>query len=598
MFQNLKKLLYLLTAQERKGSGYLLTMIIIMALLDMMGVASIMPFMAVLTNPQLIETNEVLIFMFQRMEVFGVKNNQQFLFSLGILVFMLLVLSLIFKALTLYVQIKFTAMREYSIGKRLVEGYLDQTYSWFLNRNSSDLSKNILSEVSSIIANGISPMITLIAQSAVVFALISLLILVDLKITLICTATLGISYVFLYTIARGLINRIGHQRLKDNQSRFLSVSEAFGAAKEIKVNGLEQTYIKRFSNAAESFSKLNALSSTIGQLPRYAIEIIAFGGIIILVLYLLSQSSSFNSIIPVLSLYVLAGYRLIPALQQIYLATAKLRFIGPAIDSLHGDLKNLQPKLNYNSSGSLSFNKTITLNHIHYNYPNSSRTALKDVSLSINANTKVGLVGVTGSGKSTTVDIILGLLEPQKGTLEVDGKIIDKSNNRDWQSIIGYVPQNIYLADDTLASNIAFGIEKKYINHDAVVRAAKIANLHEFVEKELSLKYLTVVGERGIRLSGGQRQRIGIARALYHNPKVLILDEATSALDNLTEKSVMDAVYQIKNSITIILIAHRLSTVKNCDNIFLLEEGKLKGQGTYDKLLKYNDNFRANASIL
>jgi ABC-type multidrug transport system fused ATPase/permease subunit len=598
MFQNLKKLLYLLTAEERKGSGYLLTMIIIMALLDMMGVASIMPFMAVLTNPQLVETNEVLIFMFQRLEVFGVKNNQQFLFSLGVLVFMLLVLSLIFKALTLYVQIKFTAMREYSIGKRLVEGYLDQTYSWFLNRNSSDLSKNILSEVSSIIANGISPMITLIAQSAVVFALISLLILVDLKITLICTATLGISYVFLYTIARGLINRMGHQRLKDNQSRFLAVSEAFGAAKEIKVNGLEQTYIKRFSNAAESYSKLNALSSTIGQLPRYAIEIVAFGGMILLVLYLLSQSSSFNSIIPVLSLYVLAGYRLIPALQQIYLATAKLRFIGPAIDSLHGDLKNLKPKLNYNSSGSLSFNKTITLNHIHYNYPNSSRTALKDISLSINANTKVGLVGVTGSGKSTTVDIILGLLEPQKGTLEVDGKIINKSNNRDWQSIIGYVPQNIYLADDTLASNIAFGIEKKYINHDAVVRAAKIANLHEFVEKELSLKYLTIVGERGIRLSGGQRQRIGIARALYHNPKVLILDEATSALDNLTEKSVMDAVYQIKNSITIILIAHRLSTVKNCDNIFLLEEGKLKGQGTYDKLLKYNDNFRANASIL
>jgi ABC-type multidrug transport system fused ATPase/permease subunit len=554
--------------------------------------------MAVLTNPQLVETNEVLIFMFQRLEVFGVKNNQQFLFSLGVLVFMLLVLSLIFKALTLYVQIKFTAMREYSIGKRLVEGYLDQTYSWFLSRNSSDLSKNILSEVSSIIANGISPMITLIAQSAVVFALISLLILVDLKITLICTATLGISYVFLYTIARGLINRMGHQRLKDNQSRFLAVSEAFGAAKEIKVNGLEQTYIKRFSNAAESYSKLNALSSTIGQLPRYAIEIVAFGGMILLVLYLLSQSSSFNSIIPVLSLYVLAGYRLIPALQQIYLATAKLRFIGPAIDSLHGDLKNLKPKLNYNSSGSLSFNKTITLNHIHYNYPNSSRTALKDISLSINANTKVGLVGVTGSGKSTTVDIILGLLEPQKGTLEVDGKIINKSNNRDWQSIIGYVPQNIYLADDTLASNIAFGIEKKYINHDAVVRAAKIANLHEFVEKELSLKYLTIVGERGIRLSGGQRQRIGIARALYHNPKVLILDEATSALDNLTEKSVMDAVYQIKNSITIILIAHRLSTVKNCDNIFLLEEGKLKGQGTYDKLLKYNDNFRANASIL
>lgn len=598
MIQNLKKLLYLLTPEERKGSGILLSMILIMALLDMIGVVSIMPFMAVLTNPELIQTNNFLNTLFQLLGAFGVETEQQFLFSLGIIVFMLLVLSLTFKALTLYVQIRFSTMREYSIGKRLMEGYLHQTYSWFLNRNSADLSKNILSEINAIIANGIGPMITLIAQSAVVITLVSMLFLINPKVTLISSITLGLSYLFLYKIARGLITRIGHTRFRDNKLRFSAVSESFGAIKELKISGLEHIYLERFSIPAERYSRNNATSSTIGQLPRYAIEIIAFGGMILLVLYLMIRSTSFNSILPIISVYVLAGYRLMPALQQIYLAITKLRFIGPALDALHNDLKSLKPKLVYNEAETLLFKKSITLNHIHYHYPDTSRTALKDINLSIPIHTKVGLVGVTGSGKTTTVDIILGLLEPQQGTLEVDGNIIKKDNCRSWQQSIGYVPQTIYLSDDSLAANIAFGVDKNDIDIDAVERAAKIANLDEFIINELPLKYQTTVGERGVRLSGGQRQRIGIARALYRKPQVLILDEATSALDNLTEKAVMDAVHNIQNPITIIMIAHRLSTVKKCDKIFLLEGGKLKGQGTYDELLEFNESFRATATNL
>ena len=206
------------------------------------------------------------------------------------------------------------------------------------------------------------------------------------------------------------------------------------------------------------------------------------------------------------------------------------------------------------------------------------------------------MVGTTGSGKTTTVDIILGLLEAQKGTLEVDGKIIDKQNCRSWQRSIGYVPQHIYLSDDTVAANIAFGVEPIDISLDAVEKASKIANLHEFVVNELDNKYQTTIGERGIRLSGGQRQRIGIARALYHNPQVLILDEATSALDNKTEKAVMDAVNNLSKDITIILIAHRLSTVKKCDKIILLENGEIKNQGKFEELIKVNENFRINAN--
>ena len=327
-------------------------------------------------------------------------------------------------------------------------------------------------------------------------------------------------------------------------------------------------------------------------------EAIAFGGILLVVLYYIKQSGTFTDVLPLIALYAFAGYRLMPALQLIYSNFTYLRSVGPSLDAMYDDLNSLDSFSSQHDQGILPLNKAINLNHISYHYPNSSKTALKDISLNIPAYTTVGLVGATGSGKTTTVDIILGLLKVQQGTLEVDGKVIDKHNLRAWQKSIGYVPQHIYLADNTVAANIAFGINPEDINQAAVERAAKIANLHEFVINELSLQYQTTLGERGIRLSGGQRQRIGIARALYHNPKILILDEATSALDNLTEKVVMEAVYRLSNKITIILIAHRLSTVKLCDNIYLLEMGKLKEQGTFEKLTKSSNLFQETATNL
>ncbi len=238
-------------------------------------------------------------------------------------------------------------------------------------------------------------------------------------------------------------------------------------------------------------------------------------------------------------------------------------------------------------------NHAITLNNIHYRYPNALRPALDGINLTIPTKSTVGLVGTTGSGKTTTVDLILGLLDAQKGTLEIDGQVITEHNCRAWQRSVGYVPQQIYLADDTVAANIAFGIEAKDIDQTAVERAAKTANLHEFVTNGLPKQYQTTVGERGVRLSGGQRQRIGIARALYHNPQVLILDEATSALDNVTEQAVMEAVHNLGHEITIIMIAHRLSTVKNCDQIVLLEQGRVNARGVYGELMENNVHFKA-----
>ena len=275
-----------------------------------------------------------------------------------------------------------------------------------------------------------------------------------------------------------------------------------------------------------------------------------------------------------------------PAVQQIYTAITSITFAAPGINKLYEDFKQIKPYSENQDRGSLTFKNMIELKNIYFSYPNTTRTALKNINLVIPAKSKVGLVGTTGSGKTTIIDIVLGLLTPQKGTLEVDEKIITNQNVESWQRLIGYVPQHIYLSDDTVAANIAFGEEIKDINLDLIEKVARIANLHEFVVNELPNQYKTNIGERGIRLSGGQRQRIGIARALYLNPQVLILDEATSALDNQTEKAVMDAVNNVSRNITIIKVAHRLNTVKDCDIIFKFEKGELIDQGTFEKIIK------------
>jgi len=587
--QTIKKYLFLLTPRERKDAGLLLSMILIMALLDMIGVASILPFVAVLTNPGLVETNFILKAMFQKASLFGVEDTQQFLFVLGFLVFILLIITLIFKAITTFVQVRFVQMCAYSIGKRLVEGYLHQPYTWFLNHHSSDIGKTILTEIHNVIGGGLSALLELIAKSMVAIALIILLIINDPKLALIIGISLSSSYLLIFYFSRNYLKRIGKERLKSNELRFLAVNEAFGAAKEIKVGGLEQAYINNFSNSAKTFARTISSASVISLLPRFFLEAVAFGGILLIILFMMGQIGSLNTALPILSLYIFAGYRLMPALQQIYASFTSLVFVNPSLNKLYDDVKQLKPFEDNQDQEAFSISKNITLKDVYFNYPNTTRKSLKNININIPAKSTVGFIGPTGSGKTTIIDIILGLLEPQKGTLEIDEKIITKYNSRSWQRSIGYVPQEIFLADNTISANIAFGVKPGEVNQEAIQTASKIANLHNFVMDELPKKYQTTIGERGVRLSGGQRQRIGIARALYHKPKVLILDEATSALDNQTEKAVMDAVNNLEKDITIILIAHRLNTVKNCDIIFKLDNGKIVDQGNFEKLINSNN---------
>jgi ABC-type bacteriocin/lantibiotic exporter with double-glycine peptidase domain len=570
---NFKKLFFLLSPRERKQSAFLIIIILIGALLDMIGVASILPFIAVLTNSSLIETNFIVNLLFEKSKILGVKNYNQFVFFLGIFFLISFIVSLIFKTLVLYAQVRFTEMRYFSISKRFVESYLQQPYSWFLTQNSSELGKTILSEINIVVANGYTQILEIITKGSISVALITLLILVDAKIAIASALTIVVIYMLIFFSFSKFVKKIGKERLLHNELRFKLVDEVFKAVKEVKIGGLEQNYINLFSRSAFIYAKTTVSAEIIRQLPRFFLEAIVFGGILAMILYLMLKTGDFNSALPILSLYVLAGYRLMPALQQTYASITLLKFVGPSLNKLYEDVKNLKFFEKNQNHSVLSFNKAINLKNICYNYPNSSRKVINGINLNISARSSVGFIGKTGSGKTTIVDIILGLLQPQKGTLQVDGKVITKKNLKSWQRLIGYVPQNIHLFDGTVAANIAIGT--KDINQNLIEKVARIANLHQFVMKELPNQYQTIIGENGIRLSGGERQRIGIARALYHQPQVLVLDEATSALDDQTEKKVIDSINNLDQNITIIFIAHRLNTIKNCDVVFKLAKGKI-----------------------
>jgi ATP-binding cassette, subfamily B, bacterial PglK len=589
--ENLKKLLFLLKPKEKRSGLILLVLVIIMGLIEVAGILSIMPFVVVLSNPEIIETNSVLKNFYEISRIFGVNSVNKFLFFLGIVVLLVLSFSLIIKTLTLYAQIRYSAMREFTIGKSLIEQYIHQPYVWFLNRNSSEIGTKILNEVNFVVGNGIKPLVALISQSIIVLFLFTLLIIADVKTTFIMASLFIIFYGLIYQSSKKFLSKIGKERTLLNSERFKIVAEAFGAAKEIKIARLEGEYVKRFVDVALPLAKQQTMTTVISNVPRYALELITFGGMLLITLYFLRLNKGFNDIVPIITLYAFAGYRLMPALQIVFTALTTLKYLGPGLDSLYKDIKSLEPLRRNIDKYSLKPEKYILLNDIDFTYPNETKKTLNKINLKIPVNNIVGIVGSTGSGKSTTVDIILGLLEPEKGSLQIDDKIINRYNKRAWQNSIGYVPQQICLADDTISSNIAFGIEPQNIKYNDIERAAKLANIHDFINQDLPLKYNTIVGERGVRLSGGQRQRIGIARALYTNPKILIFDEATNSLDNYTENAVLQAITYNKD-MTIILITHRLTTLKECDNIFLIDKGELKGEGKFKELEKNNNYFK------
>ena len=601
MLDFLRKAYDVLGRQARNQALLVFALVLIMAVVEMLGVASIMPFIALLSNPSVLDTNRYLSAAYRGL---GFGSTDAFLIFVGVATLVLLVGSVVLRAITLWFQLRFINMQTHIVGSRLVEHYLRQPYEWFLRHSSSDIGANVLAEVTNVLQGAVYSFMLLFANGVVAMFLMILLIAVDPVLATIVVLVLGGTYCGVFLFVKQRVGRLGSVRVRANRQRHQAVQEAFIGIKDIKVAGVESRFLDRFRGPSEHMARASITSAIITELPSFFMQVVVFGGMLLVVIYLMMARGSLQDALPIISLYALAGYRLLPSLQGAYRNVTAMRFNIPALEILHRDIHEFTraPRvvpsqgLDFSSSRRLGLRHSLEVRDLCYQYPGTEHSALENLRMIIQANSTVALVGSTGSGKTTAVDVILGLLKPTSGQLLADGQQVVDSNVRSWQRSIGYVPQTIFLTDDTIAANIAFGVASAQVDPIAIERAARIANLHNFVLSELPHGYETEIGERGVRLSGGQRQRIGIARALYHDPDLLVFDEATSALDNVTEQAVMEAIYALARKKTVILIAHRLSTVRACDRIFLLDRGRIIAAGKYEELLSSSEAFRAMAT--
>ncbi|MBD8899285.1 ABC transporter ATP-binding protein [Rhodanobacter sp. DHG33] len=568
MTSDLKKIWTVFTPPERRKAVGMLVLVVLMAVAETLSVVSIMPFLSVLGRPAIIHDNPLLQSVYQS---FGFHDTRGFILALGLTSIAIVIGSSIFKTATLHLLNRFVHLERHSISARLLSRYLHQPYEFFLTRNSSVLGKNVLSEVDQLLFELIQPLSQLIAQGTVVLAMALLIFCYD-PLTAICiVSVLTLLYGVIYGMARKRLAHIGKERQIANGQRYLACNEALGGIKDVKITHSAAAYQKQFEDASRLFSRHMATNDTLSQSPLYLVEATGYSMLIVIALALLLRSNDVAHVLPALGLYGFAAYRMLPAAQIMYRGFAKLKVSSAALQSIHHDL-TLPIEQEATGTYALAPQKEIRLQGIRYAYPSApEKPVFDEFDLLIPANTTIGIVGRSGAGKSTLMDLLLGLLQPESGMLSVDGTKIAANNIAAWQRAIGYVPQHIFLADASVTENIAFGVPADKVNMRAVERAARTAQIHEFVTRELPQGYDTRVGDRGIRLSGGQRQRIGIARALYRDPSVLFMDEATSALDSQTEEALNEAIRNLSGNKTILVIAHKETSILGCQSVISIQ---------------------------
>lgn len=596
MKQLMTDLLGILLPRERRNFFILICVTTVSALFEASSVASILPLLTVMSDPGLIESNEYLAVAYRLSQA---DSTQQFQLYLAVIAFVMVVCGLLLKTATAYAITRFSSMREYSISSRILQGYLHRPYEWYLTHHSAKLSRSILADVSGLVGQTLQPLLQLIASAALVLFLVLMLFLAEPVVATVVACVLSVAYLGIYTSIRNYLARLGKRRLEANAQRFRVTQEALEGVKYVKLRSLEDIYVGRFNIPARIMARITARTQVLRDVPRYILEIIAFGGMLAFIMFnLIEENRELTQMIPTLGLVAFAGMRLLPALQIVFSMLASLRTSTPLVQSIAEALRSVadeSPDAGDPAPAPLSLTRDLRIEGLEYCYPNTEQAALSGLDMHVPAHTTIGIVGGTGAGKTTAIDLMLGLLEPSRGRILVDDVEITDKNRRNWQRTLGYVPQTIFLTADSVAANIAFGVSEDEIDMDRLIAAAKAAALHDFILSDLPQGYDTPLGERGVRLSGGQRQRIGIARALYFDPAVLIFDEATSALDNITEREVMAAIDNLSGEKTIIMIAHRLTTVKNCDQIFLLEHGRVSASGAFDELAQQSDTFREMA---
>jgi HlyD family secretion protein len=571
-----------------------------MSLTQIVGVASIIPFMALVGDLSQLQQDTIFADVFK---LSGLNSESQFVFWLGLSVLIMLFLASIISMYTTWRISLFANKVGVEISDRLYNHYLKQDWLFHASASSAQLTKQIATESLRVNQGILLPFMHLNANVVfVIFMSISIFIFNPI-VAIIGFTIFTLSYYFIFKLVSFTLLNNGRLISEMYEKRFRLMNEGFGGIKDVLLLGRDSDFIDRFFKSGVVFAHSQGVNAALAHAPRYFMELIAFGSMISLVLYLFtSYDGDLSLILPILSVYAIAGIKLLPAFQLIYNSFAALKANTSAYEEIRQDLidsseiKPTKDKISTdeNEKSYLNPKKQISLENISFRYPGKEELVLNEMNISIPVKKVIGIVGPSGSGKSTLVDILLGLIEPQKGLLKIDDKIINNQNRRSWQNSIGFVAQAIFLSEGTIAENVAFGFSKNQINLKQVDKALELANLDEFVQG-LKNGVHTKVGERGVQLSGGQRQRIGIARALYHQAEILIFDEATSSLDGITEKMIMQAVHKFSGEKTIIMIAHRLKTVEKCDQIFFIDEGKVADQGNFQELIEKNEKFKSMA---
>lgn len=564
------KLTKILTHQERRAIPKLVCIMVVSMFLEMLSIGLLVPAVGLMTR-----SNGRPSFQHVPMPSLGVNDvSQTQLIAFGImalvLVYILKTLFLIFMSGKLN---RFTFQLQSNMSTRLFHGYLKQPWSFHLQRNSSHLIQNIMNETSLFVAYGLQPGLTFCSELLVVFGALILLLFAKPVESLIVFGFLGTAALIYHRFAHVKAMSCGKERYAQDELRMLHLQQGLRCVKEIKLMGK----VPHFSDMYEKHSLKSVIANErykrFMDLPRLTLELIGVIGLALLVLLLLAEHEPLDRIVPILILFAAVAFRLMPSVNRILSSINNLRYSKEILDRLYAEFVLIHHNIDVVNHEKITFSDKIILKSIYYRHPNSDRDTLDNINITIPFGASIGIIGASGAGKSTLIDLILGLLHSSQGSILVDNRDIHH-NLEGWQSQIGYIPQMIHLLDSSIRQNIAFGIAEDLIDDTAVLRAIKDAQLYEFV-LSLPMGVDSIVGEDGVRLSGGQRQRIGIARALYHDPKVLILDEATSALDVETEQDVMCAINQFQGRKTLIMVTHRLSSLKDCDVIYKLEHGKI-----------------------
>ena len=580
-YKKLGKLWNLFERQQKIASLHLLFIMSIGMTLEIFGVALILPAFGILLQDDLAasypQINQLIVLM-------GEPSGSD-LIIIGILFIILIyVVKNFFLAFQFWKQASFSfqILREFS--QKLLTVYLIQSYSFHTQRNSAILIRNITNEIELMAGSVITPLSILISELLVVLGVTAFLFYIEPFGLSITVSVILLSSLFYNFLTKGRIAKWGQLRQVHSGYRFQFMKEALTGIKDLKILGRESFYLNLFQTHNDAYASIAKKHTTMQQIPRLWLEILAISGLSTLVIVLLSQGESNTQILAISAVFAVAAFRLLPSVNRIIGAIQSLRYGWPVIETLHKEF-NLPDQFNFLApTKKLIFEKKIEFRNVSYKYQGEDKKAIDDVSFDISLGESIGIIGPSGSGKTTLIDLILGLLKPTVGKIEIDD--INLHNNlRGWQDNIGYVPQNIFLSDNSLRRNIAFGIKDKDINKDRLLKVIEETQLGSVVDN-LKEGLETSIGEAGVRLSGGQRQRIGIARALYHNPSVLVMDEATSALDSETDLAVQQAINKLKGKKTIIIIAHRLSTVENCDRLLRLENGIIHSMGPSKEMLK------------